>query len=120
MRTLLAVPLLFSAMAISVSATAAEPDHFNWGSNTAVIFHCDFTQFPPMANVEITHEGSRSSTSIIASVRPQYVRLPLLVAACPSRSAGSALCGGSADPTADRAVSCRDPGPVISSLLRPQ
>jgi hypothetical protein len=57
MRTRLTVPLLFSAMAISVTASAAEPDHFNWGSSSPVIFCCDFTQYPPMANVEIAHEG---------------------------------------------------------------
>ena len=68
MRTFLAVPLLFSAMAISGSATAAEPEHFNWGSNTAVIFCCDFTHYPPMANVEITHEGC--DYSIFADQQP--------------------------------------------------
>jgi hypothetical protein len=72
MRTLLSVPLLFSAMAISGSATSAEPDHFDWESSTAVVFHCDFTHYPPMANVEISQKGC--DHSIFADQQP-HLRL---------------------------------------------
>ena len=56
----------------SIEVAAAEPDHFNWGSNTAVIFCCDFTQYPSMTNVEITHEGC--DYSIFADQQP-HLRL---------------------------------------------
>ena len=57
MRTLLSFFLLFWAMAFPAVAPGAETNDFNWGSNTVVVFCCDFTHYPPMANMEISHEG---------------------------------------------------------------
>ena len=72
MRTILAIPLLlFAVICLSKSVAAAEPDYFDWGSNTAVIFRCDFTHYPPMANVQITQEGC--DYSIFADQHP-YLR----------------------------------------------
>ncbi len=73
MRTLLAVPLVLSVVAFPAKVSAAgEPGHFDWGSNTAVVFYCDFTDYPPMANVRIASQGC--DYSIFADQRP-HLRL---------------------------------------------
>ncbi len=73
MRTFLSVVLLIVTIAFSAkSSSAVEPKHFNWGSSSPVIFCCDFTHYPPMANVEITHEGC--DYSIFADQQP-HLRL---------------------------------------------
>ncbi len=73
MRALLSVPVLILAAGLMVRATfAAEPDHFNWGSASPIIFCCDFTHYPPMTNVQIEHEGC--DHSIFADRHP-HLRL---------------------------------------------
>lgn len=42
--------------ALTAQADAGQPpDHFNWGGHAVVVFRCDFTHYPPQANVEFSH-----------------------------------------------------------------
>lgn len=48
--------LLLAAVMAQVNAEE-RPDHFNWGGHSVVVFQCDFTHYPPKANVEFSYAG---------------------------------------------------------------
>ena len=43
--------LLLAALAAQGDADK-QPDHFDWNGHPVVVFQCDFTHYPPKANVE--------------------------------------------------------------------
>ena len=73
MRALPLFLLLFLASGFHAQhAGSAETEYFDWGSSTVAIFCCDFTHYPPLANVEISQEGC--DYSIFADEHP-HLRL---------------------------------------------
>jgi hypothetical protein len=48
------------------------PDHFDWNGHPVVVFQCDFTQYPPKANVEFS---STACDYAIAFDRHPHLRL---------------------------------------------
>ena len=49
--------ILLLAAVTAQGAAEERPDHFNWGGHSVVVFRCDFTHYPPQANVEFSHAG---------------------------------------------------------------
>ena len=72
MRPLLLISLLIPTCALADRAHAADADTIHWGSHTPVVFCCDFTHYPPMANVQYEHEAC--DYSIFADDHP-HLRL---------------------------------------------
>ncbi len=49
--------ILLLAAVMAQGDAEKRPDHFNWGGHSVVVFRCDFTHYPPKANVNYSHTG---------------------------------------------------------------
>jgi hypothetical protein len=66
--------LLLAALTAPINSDT-QPEHFDWNGHPVVVFQCDFTQYPPKANVEYSSTACDYS---IAFDRHPHLRLTLV------------------------------------------
>jgi len=49
--------LLLPLIVLAQGKAQEEPRYFDWGGHSLAVFRCDFTHYPPKANVEFSHAG---------------------------------------------------------------